>query len=465
MNAFLNPPVDDFLAALAAVLGETALVSDPSIAASHSSDWSEAVPTVPGIVVFPRTPQQVAAALEVCGRFHRHVVIQGGLTGLAGGATPREGEIALSLSKLDAIEEIDTVGGTATVQAGVVLEELQRRVEEHDWYFPLDLGARGSCQVGGNAAVNAGGNRVIRFGTMRDMVLGLEVALPDGRLLSMLNRVTKNTTGIDLKHLFIGSEGTLGAITRLVLKLSPKPTNACTALCALPSFDAATRLIRTSRARLPSLSAFEVMWDDFMLAAREMHALRPAFDAPAPVYALIETLVTHQVGERQQLEALLADAIEAGLVTDAVVAQSMDDAQRLWAYRETVGELLSKLKPHAAFDVGVPMAAMERFVDAARTALTQLFPHQRHLFFGHIGDGNLHVLSGPYDSPDDLHRVEELVYRVVGDVGGSISAEHGIGVVKRDFLHHSRSADEMALMRDLKNLIDPAGVLNAGRIL
>ncbi|CAM2157804.1 FAD-binding oxidoreductase [Paraburkholderia tropica] len=464
MTPFIDQPVEAFVAALTSVLGDASVVRDATVASGHAGDWSEAARCTPGIVVFPRTSQQVAATLEICGRFRRHVVVQGGLTGLAGGATPREGEIALSLSKLDTIEEIDTVGGTATLQAGVILEELQRRVEEEGWYFPLDLGARGSCQIGGNAAVNAGGNRVIRFGTMRDMVLGLEVALPDGRLLSMLNRVTKNTTGVDLKHLFIGSEGTIGVITRLVVKLSPKPTNACTALCALPSFDAATRLIRDARARLPGLSAFEVMWDDFMVAAREIHTLRPAFAAPAPVYALLETLGTDEAGERQQLEAFLADAFDCSLVTDAVVAQSMDDAQRLWAYRETVGELLSHLKPHAAFDVGVPMASMDRFVDSTREALTQQFPRQRHLFFGHIGDGNLHVLSGPHDSTDDLHRVEDLVYRAVADVGGSISAEHGIGVVKRDFLHHSRSAGEIALMRELKKLLDPAGVLNPGRI-
>lgn len=465
MSAIPNSSADTFITALTAILGDAGVVRDPSIASNHAGDWSEATRKTPCFVVFPRTPQQVAATLETCARFRRQVVVQGGLTGLAGGATPRDGEIALSLSKLNRIEDIDNVGGTATVQAGVVLEELQRRVEENDWYFPLDLGARGSCQVGGNAAVNAGGNRVIRFGTMRDMVLGLEVALPDGRLLSMMNRVTKNTTGVDLKHLFIGSEGTLGVITRLVVKLSPKPTYACTALCALPSFDAATRLIREGRARLPSLSAFEVMWEDFMVAAQEIHALRPPFSASAPVYVLIETLGTDEANERAQLEAFLADVLESGLVADAVIAHSIDDAERLWAYREAVAELLAHLKPHAAFDVGVPMAAMDRFVNSTRDALAQQFPNERHLFFGHIGDGNLHVLSGPHKTSDALHRVEDLVYRAVGEAGGSISAEHGIGIIKRDFLHQSRSPDEIALMRALKNLLDPAGVLNAGRIL
>lgn len=457
--------VDEFIGALVGAVGEAAVVCDWSIASAHSGDWSEALRTTPAAVLFPRTPSQVAAALKVCSAFNRRVVVQGGLTGLAGGATPRHGEIALSLSKLNRIEEVDTVGGTATVQAGVILEVLQQRVEEDGWYFPLDLGARGSCQIGGNAAVNAGGNRVIRYGTMRDLVMGLEVALPDGRLMSMLNRVTKNTTGVDLKHLFIGSEGTLGVITRLVLKLSPKPTNACTALCAMGSFEAATKLIRDSRLALPGLSAFEVMWDDFMYASRQIGGLRQPFDAPAPVYVLIETLGADEAVERQQLEAFLGGALEIGLVDDAVVAQSIDEAGQLWAYRETVGELLSHMKPHAAFDVGIPVAEMEEFVRSTRLALTRHFPRQHHLFFGHIGDGNLHVLSGPHDTESDLQRVEDLVYSAVKDVGGSISAEHGIGVIKKDFLRNSRSEDEIALMQDLKRLLDPAGILNAGRIL
>jgi FAD/FMN-containing dehydrogenase len=461
----MNQANHDFLAALTQALGENAVVRDPSVTVSHAADWSEAPRTTPEIVLFPGTPAQVAAALEVCNRFRRQVVIQGGLTGLAGGATPHAGEVALSLSKLNQIEEIDIIGGTATVQAGVVLEELQQRVEQLGWYFPLDLGARGSCQVGGNAAVNAGGNRVIRYGTMRELVLGLEVALPDGRLMTMLNRVRKNTTGIDLKHLFIGSEGLLGVITRLVVSLSPKPSSACTALCAFASFEAATRLVRDCRAALPNLSAFEVMWDSFMAAACEIGELRQPFDTSAPVYALIETLGSDEAAQRLQLESLLGEALEAGTVIDAIVAQSLDDSTRLWAYRETVGELLSATKPHAAFDVGVPMASMERFVDKTRDALASRFPHQKHLFFGHIGDGNLHVLSGPYPEPEDLHRVEELVYEAIEHVGGSISAEHGIGVIKKEFLHNTRSADEIALMRNLKQLLDPAGILNAGRVV
>lgn len=456
----LQAVIDD----LAASFDPAQLVRSPDAAQAHAGDWSEAERTVPPLVLYPRTPQQVARVLQACTRHGQPVVVQGGLTGLAGGATPAGGEVALSLAKMNAIEDIDPVGGTALVQAGVILEDLQRQVEALGWSFPLDLGARGSCQVGGNAATNAGGNRVIRYGTMRELVLGLEVALPDGRVLTMLNRVIKNTTGLDLKHLFIGAEGALGVITRLVLKLAPRPAAACTALCALPSFEAATTLVRELRRGLPGLSAFELMWADFMDAAQAVAGLRPPFAAPAPVYALVETQGGDEGRDRERLEAVLGEQIEAGTIDDVIVAQSLEDARRLWAYRESVGELLARFRPLAAFDVGIPMPAMETFVQEVRRELAQRFPAQRHLFFGHIGDGNLHVMSGPHDSPGSLHEVESVVYAATARVGGSISAEHGIGVVKKEFLHLSRSPDEIALMRSLKALMDPAGILNAGRI-
>lgn len=456
--------------ALASELGEAALSVDPGLAEAHAGDWSEAPRTAPGLIVFPRTPQQVASALRLLSASGHPVVVQGGLTGLAGGATPRAGEVALSLAKMNQIEAFDAVGGTVTVQAGVPLEVLQAHVEAQDWFFPLDLGARGSCQLGGNAATNAGGNRVIRYGTMRELVLGLEVALADGRLLTMLNHVTKNTTGIDLKQLFIGAEGTLGVITRLVLKLSPRPLASCTALCAVASFEAAASLLKKLQAELPRLSAFELMWDDFMQAAQQVGGLRPPFSEAHPLYVLVETLGASEATERELLERALEHALEDDLVSDVILAQSMDDAQGIWAYRETVGELLSRMKPYAAFDVGIPTVRMDGFVSAVREALRQRFPQQRHLFFGHLGDGNLHVLSGPYADAGaaagagNLHQVEELVYRAVGDAGGCISAEHGIGTVKREFLGISRSDHELQLMRALKDLLDPSHVLNPDRV-
>ena len=461
-HAALSP---DLVAALEALLGPGSLSRDPTLNAGHAGDWSEAPHRQPSLVLFPRTPRQVADALKLCHDHGQPIAVQGGLTGLTGGATPQRGEIVLSLARLNAIEELDTVGGTVLVQAGVVLEALQQQVEAQGWAFPLDLGARGSCQVGGNAATNAGGNRVIRYGTMRNLVLGLEVALPDGRLLDLLGRVTKNTTGVDLKHLFIGAEGTLGVITRLTLKLSPRATATTVALCALPSFNAATQLVRDLRRALPGLSAFELMWQDFMTASCDVSQLRPPFAEPAPVYALVETQGLGDAADRLQLEQALGQALEQEIVSDVIVAQSIDDNHSLWAYRESVGELLGRLKPFAAFDIAIPVAKMGHFVQQVGAELAERYPTPRHLFFGHLGDDNLHLLTGPYPDAADLHAVEAAVYAKVGEYGGSISGEHGVGVVKKTFLHHSRSAEELAIMRQLKAMFDPRGILNPGRIL
>lgn len=450
---------------LVEALGADCVSLDAALAEAHAGDWSDAPRMRPRMTLLPRTPEDVARALRVLTKHRQAVVVQGGLTGLAGGATPQAGEVALSLARVNAIESFDRIGGTLTVQAGVPLEQLQTFLEAEGWFFPLDLGARGTCQIGGNAATNAGGNRVIRFGTMRELILGLEVALPDGTMLSMMNRVTKNTTGVDLKQLFIGSEGTLGVITRLVLKLEPKPSAANTALCAVASFDEATRLLKYLRARLANLSSFELMWQDFMSASMDIAHLKAPFGDAYPVYVLIETLGESDDDDRRALEQALERMLEEGIVQDVIIAQSIEHAKQLWAYRETVSELLSKLKPHAAFDIGIPMDRMEQFVEEARASLSERFPQQTHLFFGHLGDGNLHLLSGPYAEAAGLLTVEELIYAAVIEAEGCISAEHGIGVIKRDFLHQSRSADEIALMRELKNLLDPAGVLNAGRIL
>ncbi len=451
--------------ALSHVIDEQSFSMDAGVSLAHSGDWSEAPRHCPGLVIFPRTPMQVAAVLRVLSDRRQPVVIQGGLTGLAGAATPQEGEVALSLTKLNQIEGLDTVGGTVTVQAGVTLEQLQSHVEAENWFFPMDLGARGSCQIGGNASTNAGGNRVLRYGTMRDLTLGIEVAMTDGRLMTMLNQSTKNTTGIDLKHLFIGAEGALGVITRLVLRLSPKPTSINTALCAMDSFESATQLLRHLRAELPALSAFELMWEDFMVAAVQTQKSAPPFARAYPLYVLIETLGASEGEDRGLLERALERALESNLLCDVVVAQSLEDTRKLWAYRESVGEMLAQMKPHAAFDVGIPIPSMAKFVATTRSELQRRFPQQSHLFFGHIGDGNLHVLSGAYGSDKAIHDVEQIVYKAASEVGGCISAEHGIGIIKKEFLPLSRSPIEIEMMRHLKSLFDPSYVLNPGRVI
>ena len=450
---------------LVAEIGLASVLTGERLQLRQTRDWSDAGAAQPLALLLPRSTAEVAAALSICHEHGCPVAVQGGLTGLAGGANPLEGEVALSLARLDSIEEIDAIAGTAVVQAGVTLERLQESCAEQGWTFPLDLGARGSCQLGGNAATNAGGNRVVRYGMMRNLILGLEVVMPDGTVLTMLDRVVKNNAGFDLKQLFIGSEGTLGVITRLSLALAPRQTQQCTALCAVPHFDGALRLLRHAKASLQGLAAFEVMWDNYFDASLRAQGRNSPFADGYPVYVLVESVAGDLAGAQPSMEAFLEKAIEDGLVADAVVAQTGAQQAELWSIREGVSELLALAKPCAAFDVSVAITRMDELVRNLKDALRSAFPLQQHLFFGHLGDGNLHLISGPHADPAALERAEALVYGCVGAYQGSISAEHGIGVVKRDFMHHSRGAAEMDLMRRLKTMMDPKGILNPGRVL
>ncbi len=450
---------------LRTALGERAVLTGADAAARNHVDWSGSPHVAPAVVLLPRDPAAVAAALRLCHAAGQRLCVQGGLTGLAGGANPLAGEWVLSLERLAAIEEIDEIGGTAIVQAGVTLQALQEQVAGRGWFFPVDLGARGSCQVGGNAATNAGGIRVLRYGMMRESILGLEVALADGRLLTMLNRVLKNNAGFDLKHLFIGSEGALGVITRLSVRLVPLAGVSRTALCALPSFEAATLLLREARRQLPELGAFELMWQGYLEAAGRAIGRAVPFLEAYPLYALVETLGTDEARATATMDAFLESCLTAGLVSDAVIAQSLEQARGLWAFREAIAELTTELSPAANFDISIPLPRMGAFIDHVQAELHARYPAQRHLLFGHLGDGNLHLTSGPYGEQADFLAAEELVYSAVGAAGGSLSAEHGIGVVKREFLHHSRSEADIALMRELKRTLDPKGILNRGRVV
>jgi FAD/FMN-containing dehydrogenase len=413
---------------------------------------------MPLAVVRPVSVEEVATALRICNDHGQPVVPQGGMTGLAGGANPRAGDIALSLERLSGVEAIDAAAGTMTVLAGTVLEVAQKAAEEAGFLLPIDLGARGSCQIGGNLSTNAGGIRVITHGVTRDNVLGLEAVLADGTVISSLNRMQKNNTGYDLKQLFIGSEGTLGVITRAVLKLKPMPSARATALCGLERYEDVVRLLNQARKSLGGLSAFELMWQDFFRFSREAEGFK-FFDIDYPF-----TVIVEQSGEDINLEEFLGVMFEEGLIADALLAQSEKDRERFWKVRE--GLSLDALPGLINFDVSLPIGALDDYARAVTAALEAEYPGIHVSVFGHVADSNIHlcISAGRADEATE-HRIDTIVYEHVQAHQGSISAEHGIGTLKRDYLPYSRSPEELALMRRIKAALDPNGILNPTKVL
>ncbi|ABD87645.1 FAD-binding oxidoreductase [Rhodopseudomonas palustris] len=418
-------------------------------------------------LVRPASTKEVSDVLRWCHAHNVAVITQGGLTGLVHGADAGPNDVILSLERMRAIEAIDPVQRTATVQAGVVLQTLQEAVEQYDLAFPLDLGARGSATIGGNAATNAGGNRVIRYGMTRDMVLGLEVVLADGSVVSSMNQLIKNNAGYDLKQLFIGSEGTLGVITKLVLRLREKPLATNMAFVGLDSFDAVAKFLKHSdRALGGTLSAFEVMWQSFYQLVTTAPAKgQPPIAQNYPYYVLIESQGADHELDTPRFHAAMEQALEAGLIADAAIAQSEADCQAFWALRDDVGQVVQGGLP-VVFDVSLPIAAMEAYAEGLRATLEAEIGDHRLWIFGHLGDGNLHVVVQvkPQNYLALRPKIEALVYRPLAACRGSVSAEHGIGLEKKPYLHISRNAAEIALMRTLKSALDPKGILNPGKI-
>jgi FAD/FMN-containing dehydrogenase len=398
------------------------------------------------------------------------VVVHGGLTGVVDGAWARAGDVVLSLEALAGIESVDRLAGTMRVRAGTTLQAVQDAAAEHGLMFPLDLGARGTATVGGNAATNAGGNRVIRYGMMRSLVLGLEAVLADGTVLGSLNQMLKNNAGYDLKQLFIGTEGTLGVVTRLVLRLVPLPATRDTALVAVRDFARVCRLLgRAGEALGGTLSAFEVLWPDYYAFVNAgLDAAQPGRAQPLPVadhyYVLVEALGSDPVRDGERFEAAMAEALEDGLIVDAVIAKTHAQQESLWAIRDDVVQLL-ELEPSFLFDVSLPLGETEAYVESVRRRLNDAWPDHQLYVFGHLGDGNIHFGISAGDAAGSARAaVEEIVYAPLGRIGGSVSAEHGIGLEKKRYLSWCRSEAEIEIMRALKKILDPRGILNPGKV-
>lgn len=433
----------------------------------RASDWSGMRRLRAPLLLRPADTAEVSRILAACHAAGQPVIVHGGLTGLVRGADTTESDVVVSLERMRAIESIDPLQRVAIVQAGVTLQALQQAADAQGLAFPLDLGARGSATLGGNASTNAGGNRVIRYGMTRDMILGLEAVLADGTVVTSLNRLIKNNAGYDLKHLFIGSEGTLGVITRLALRLREKPARQDVAFVAVPDFDALARLLKhMDRALGGALSAFEAMWPQFY----ELVTTPPAKGrAPVPhghaFYVLIEAMGGDSPADAQRFEAALASALEQGLVADAAIAKSQAEAAAIWALRDDVLQT-RRYGAVSAFDVSLPITQMPDYVARVEADFRGRWPGGRFWVFGHLGDGNLHLVFSRGGLPDDAREtIERIVYEPLAAIGGSVSAEHGIGLEKRRWLALSRSAQEIELMRTLKRAMDPKGILNPGRVI
>ena len=373
----------------------------------------------------------------------------------------------LSMERMTAIEEVDTGGGVVVTQTGVPLQRLQERVGQDGFMFPLDLGARGSCTIGGNISTNAGGNRVIRYGMTRDLVLGLEAVLADGTILKGVRKYIKNNTGVDLKQLFVGTEGTLGVVTRAALRIFPAPVEQQVALCALESFDSVRAFLALARSRLAGdLTAFEVMWNEYYRLTTELvQGVAAPLATKHPFYVLLESSGADADRIRNDLEEMLETALEDDLITDATIASSGAAAAAIWKIRDSSVELGRAIGPNGVgFDISLAIDSMEAFANRIKEDVKKIDSRAYAIVFGHAGDGNLHVNVKYPPGTDRNDEITKLVYGITGDFAGSISAEHGIGILKRPYLKLSRTEEEIETMRTLKRALDPHHILNPGRI-
>jgi FAD/FMN-containing dehydrogenase len=463
------------LDALRGIVGAAQVLSDGDLSA-YELDWRKRFRGRALAVVRPADTAQVAAVVRACAAQGAALVPQGGNTGLVGGGVPDASgtQVLLSLQRLNRIRAIDPANLTLTAEAGCVLQAVQQAADNAGLLFPLSLAAEGSCTIGGNLATNAGGTQVLRFGNARELCLGLEVVTADGSIWDGLSGLRKDNTGYDLRDLFIGSEGTLGIITAATLKLHPRPAAVTTALAAATSLQQCVALLGLAQARLGAgLTGFEVM-NRFALDLVAQHF--PALHQPLPKAAWTVLLEqSDNEGEAQarvRFEALLEAAIEGGLIDDAVVAESLAQSQALWHLRESIPLAQAQEGPNIKHDIALPVSAIPGFVQRTDGALAAAFPGMRLVNFGHLGDGNLHynVQAPPGSSAMQFieqheHAVNTLVYDAVGAVGGSISAEHGVGALKRDELAQRKSPVALQLMRAVKQALDPRGLLNPGRVL
>jgi FAD/FMN-containing dehydrogenase len=468
-----SAPDAALLGRFAAIVGEKYAITDPKAQAAYVVEMRDLYRGQTPMVLRPGSVAEVSQILKLANQTSTPIVPQGGNTGLVGGQIAFNNEIVLSLTRLDGIRDVDPTSNTLTCEAGVTLQRAREAAAAVDRLYPQLLPSEGSCTIGGNLSTNAGGTAALAYGVARSHVLGLEVVLADGRILDNLNKLKKDNTGYDLKNLFVGAEGTLGVITAAVLRLMPRPRAIETAFLGLPSAQAALALFEIANERAAGgVTSFELMTRlGIEMVLRHAAGCRDPLQKPYSWYVLIELSSQNKTGLRELLEEILTEGLNRGLVLDAAIAESLEQARTFWRLREMIGEVQRHEGGSIKHDVSVPVAAVPAFIAEANAAVAALVPNARPVPFGHVGDGNIHYnVSQPIgaDRAEFLARWNEVnaaVFAVVKKFGGSISAEHGVGVMKRDLLPSVKDPVALDLMRQIKHLLDPNNILNPGKVL
>lgn len=447
-------------------LGEKKILTDVDLETRYTHIWRMSDGLNAKAVILPTSTMDISKALKICHAYRQKVVVHGGLTNLVGGTETNKDEIVIALEKMNRILEVDDASRTISVEAGAILENVHEAVKDKGLLFPLNFGAKGSAQIGGMISSNAGGLRVLRYGMTRNLVLGLEAVLPDGTIISSMKKIIKDNSAYDLKQLFIGSEGTLGIISKAVLKLVEAPKSRCSAFVAFNEYDKVVEFLKYMDQGLAGLlSGFELIWDEtYACMTSPTH-----INLPIPIgykyYVLIESLGSDQVLDQAKMESLLEAALEKEMILDAVPAQTQNDLNWFWNIREDVHVVKTACVIDQHFDISLPIRTIGKYVDDTLPRLNAIDGVKQAYTFGHVADGNIHFIVDKVHQDSVLtEKINDVVYAPLKALGGSVSAEHGIGIDKRAYLKLCRTGEEIALMQILKKALDPLGILNFGKV-
>ena len=460
--------VDSIAKLLTDKLGKNSVLTGKNLMQKYDHIWRMNEPTKTPLIVFPKTTKDVSEIMKICNKLSQKIVIHGGLTNLVGGTKTSNDVIVISLEKMNEIEEFDEKSKTITVQSGVILEDIINKVSESKLLLPLNFGAKGSAQIGGVVSTNAGGLRVFKYGMTRQMVLGLEAVMPDGTIISSLKKVIKDNSGYDLKQFFIGSEGTLGIITKIILKLVVSPSTRYSAIVGLNNYESVVNLLKLLEKDIGKiLSGFELIWNStYKTMINNLETVNPPLSDEFKYYVFIEVLGNETENDKILLQKSIENAINLNLILDGSIAENERELNNLWQIREDVGILDYDSKFAQHFDISIPIPKIGSLVDEIVAKLNTLEYVDKIYPFGHVADGNIHFIVGKNkNSIKIIDEINKIVYSPLKKLNGSISAEHGIGLDKKKYLNITRSNDEIDLMRKIKKLFDPKLILNPGRII